>query len=255
MGYDEKTADRVRQILSKRSDVVEKTMVGGLSFMVNGSMCCGVTGSSLMVRVGPEERERALAQRHVRKMEFAGRPLSGFVCVDPAGFRTKAALATWVQRGIDFVSALPAKKVAARNSQSIASRRSAKGARAEENHVITKKAKKPRKVGDPPVEADERFALVVDAFSKDRQVSRKKMFSSNNVLTVKGKIFAMLVRGALVVKLPKKRVDELVNSGAGENFDPGHGRLMKEWVAMGPGTASWVEFATEARRFVKESMA
>lgn len=81
MGHDERTAERVRRILSGRRDVVEKKMVGGLSFIVNGSMCCGVTGTALMVRVGPEARERALAQPHVRPMEFTGRPLAGFVCV------------------------------------------------------------------------------------------------------------------------------------------------------------------------------
>jgi TfoX/Sxy family transcriptional regulator of competence genes len=109
MGYDERAAERVRQILSGRRDVVEKRMVGGLSFMVNGSMCCGVTGAALMVRVGPEAYEWALTRPHARPMEFAGRRLAAFVCVDPAGYRSDRALATWVQRGIDFVSKLPAK--------------------------------------------------------------------------------------------------------------------------------------------------
>ncbi|MFI5014527.1 MAG: TfoX/Sxy family protein [Hyphomicrobiales bacterium] len=114
MGYDANTTERVRRILSGRGDVVEKKMVGGLSFMVNGSMCCGLTGTAFMVRVGREACERALAEPHVRPMEFAGRALAGFVCVDPRGYRTDAALAKWVQRGIDFVSTLPAKKPASR---------------------------------------------------------------------------------------------------------------------------------------------
>jgi hypothetical protein len=114
MGYDKKTAERVRRVLSRRRGVVEKKMVGGVSFMVNGSMCCGVTGIALMVRVGPEAREWALSQPHVQPMKFAGRPLGGFVCVDPAGIRTDTALATWVRRGIDFVTALPAKRSATR---------------------------------------------------------------------------------------------------------------------------------------------
>jgi hypothetical protein len=68
---------------------------------------------------------------------------------------------------------------------------------------------------------------------------------------VNGKIFAMLGRGsALVVKLPKERVDELVNAGHGKHFDPGHGRLMKEWVAVEAGAAPWVALAEEAHRFV-----
>lgn len=98
------TAERVRRILSNRTDVAEKRMVGGISFLVDGSMCCGVTGKALMIRVGAQAREGMLAEPHVRQMEFAGRALTGFVCVDPEGFRTEASLAGWVQRGIDFVS-------------------------------------------------------------------------------------------------------------------------------------------------------
>jgi hypothetical protein len=106
MGYDEKTAGRVRRILSGRRDVVEKRMVGGLSFIVNGRMCCGVTSSALMVRLGPEACARALSQPYVRPMEFAGRRLAGFVYIEPGGYRTDAALAKWIQRAIDFVSTL-----------------------------------------------------------------------------------------------------------------------------------------------------
>jgi hypothetical protein len=126
MAYDLKTAERVRRILSSRSDAVEKRMVGGLSFVVGGSMCCGVTGSALMIRVGAEARERVLAQQHVRPMEFAGRPLAGFVLVDPEGFRTDAALAAWVQRGLDFAATLPA-KAARRKPRPKAPRNSSRG--------------------------------------------------------------------------------------------------------------------------------
>ncbi len=120
MAYDQKTAERVRRFLSVRRgihpvplgvmpSVVEKRMVGGLSFLVNGSMCCGVTGTALMVRVGPAAREWALTQPHVRPMKFAGRALAGFVCVDPAGFCTDKALAKWLQRALAFVSSLAPK--------------------------------------------------------------------------------------------------------------------------------------------------
>jgi hypothetical protein len=102
-------------------------------------------------------------------------------------------------------------------------------------------------------EVDPSFAPVVEAFAKDRAVKRGRMFSSNNVLSVKGKIFAMLSRGQFVAKLPKERVDELVRAGTGKHFDPGRGRLMKEWVAVEAGRAPWVELAHEAYRFVKQS--
>jgi hypothetical protein len=81
------------------------------------------------------------------------------------------------------------------------------------------------------------------------------MFSSSNVLTVNGKIFAMLVRGSLVVKLSKQRVDELVAAGVGRYFDPGHGRLMKQWISVGLGRAPWVELAKDAYVFVKRPAA
>jgi hypothetical protein len=107
MGHDEQVAERVRRALSERRDVVEKRMVGGRSFMVNGSLCCGVAGAALMVRVGPGAYERTLAEPHVRPMELGGRRPSGYVCVDPEGCRSDVELATWLQRGIDFVSTLP----------------------------------------------------------------------------------------------------------------------------------------------------
>lgn len=110
MGYDLRTAERVRRILSGRRNVVEKKMVGGLSFSVKGAMCCGVTSTGLMVRVGADARDQVLAQPHVKPMEFAGRPLAGFVCIDPFGYRTEKQLAAWVERGIEFASSLPSKK-------------------------------------------------------------------------------------------------------------------------------------------------
>jgi TfoX/Sxy family transcriptional regulator of competence genes len=113
LNYDPEAAERVRQVLSGRDGVVEKRMVGGLSFLVNGNMCCGITNRALMVRVGAEGRERALQEPHVRPMQLGGRALSGFIRVDPAGFAADDALASWVQRGLDFVSGLPAKPVRA----------------------------------------------------------------------------------------------------------------------------------------------
>lgn len=72
--------------------------------MVDGQMCCGVTGSDLMVRVGAEARDLALGEPHVRPMVLGGRTLAAFVCVEPAGFRTQAELEMWVRRALDFVS-------------------------------------------------------------------------------------------------------------------------------------------------------
>lgn len=118
-----------------------------------------------------------------------------------------------------------------------------------------KKAEKKRTKTESAPEVDPSFAPVAAAFAKDRTVSGKRRFGSSNVLSVEGKIFAMLVKGQFVAKLPKERVDELVRNGTGVYFDPGHGRLMKEWVAVGVGRAPWVALAKEAHRYVKEGKA
>ena len=109
MAYDEKTAARLRELFIVRTDVVEKKMFGGLCFMVSGSMCCGLTEDGLMLRVGRDRYEEALAQPFARPMDFTGRPIAGMVYVDPKGYRTDAALKRWVQRGIEFVMTLPFK--------------------------------------------------------------------------------------------------------------------------------------------------
>jgi TfoX/Sxy family transcriptional regulator of competence genes len=123
MAYDEKTAERVRAALSGQRSLVEKKMMGGICFMLDGNMCCGVSGAALMVRVGREAYQEMLAQPHVRPMEFAGRRPTGFVFVEPEGHRSDAALATWVQRGVDFALTLPAKMPGAKAPRLKAARR------------------------------------------------------------------------------------------------------------------------------------
>ncbi len=105
----------------------------------------------------------------------------------------------------------------------------------------------------PKKTATTREAITVDPrfAPRDKRVSQKRMFSSHNVLNVDGKIFAMLVKDKIVVKLPRQRVDELVDERKGGYFDPGHGRLMKEWIAVEAGRVNWVDLATEAYHFVK----
>ena len=101
-------------------------------------------------------------------------------------------------------------------------------------------------------EADRCFASVVAAFANRDDVTRGRMMSSYG-LKVNEKIFAMCGRGKFVAKLPKARVDEIVRRGEGEHFEPRHGRLMKEWIAIEPGNANWVELANEAYEFVKDA--
>lgn len=99
-------------------------------------------------------------------------------------------------------------------------------------------------------EADRAFAAVAEAFTKRPGVTTGRMFGSDG-LKVDGKVFAMVVRGQLVVKLPAERVESLVASGEGDYFDPGHGRRMKEWVAITPSTTTaWLTHAEAALVFV-----
>ena len=99
-------------------------------------------------------------------------------------------------------------------------------------------------------EIDDRFQAVVAAFANDRDVTGGKMMSSY-ALKVNGKIFVMFGRRQFVAKLPKSRVDELVSAEAGKRFDPGHGRIMKEWFVAGGNAPDWLELAKEAYGFVK----
>ena len=109
MAYDEETANRVRQALSKHGDFEEKRMFGGLAFMVRGHMCCGIVGGEIMVRVGADRYAEALAVPHARPMDFTGRPLTGMVYVAPAGFKTATTLDAWVARGLAHVRSLPSR--------------------------------------------------------------------------------------------------------------------------------------------------
>lgn len=110
----------------------------------------------------------------------------------------------------------------------------------------------------PPSTPEARFATIVEALCNDPAVTppsdgpESRNGFGSSALKSNNKIFAMLVRGRLVVKLPKERVDALVASGDGERFDPRRdGRLMKEWVVVEPACAEgWLSLSREAMAFV-----
>ena len=109
MAYDERLAARIRARLATEPDLAEKRMFGGLAFLHRGRMFAGVTGDALMLRVGAPGHAAALARPHVREMDFTGRPLTGYVYVDPPGIATDAQLSAWIGRGLAFVATLPEK--------------------------------------------------------------------------------------------------------------------------------------------------
>lgn len=107
MAYDEELATRIRQTLGPRMGLTEKKMFGGLAFLIDGKMFCGIVKDDLMVRVGPDSYEQALTKPHARPMDFTGRPMNGYVFVDSAGLRTGKALGAWIEQGAAFVAKLP----------------------------------------------------------------------------------------------------------------------------------------------------
>ena len=110
MAYDENAARRVRTILEAREGVREVRMMGGLIFMVNGHMCCGVHDRSLMIRVGADRREEFLRHPHVGPLDIGrGRQPKAFLRVEPAGFEADDALTKWIGHALDFVGTLPPK--------------------------------------------------------------------------------------------------------------------------------------------------
>lgn len=100
MAYDEGLAQRIRECLQQRRGITEKRMFGGLAFMANGHMFVGVTGESLMARVGAGAYRSALKNRHVREMDFTGKPMRGYVYVEPAALRRDDRLRDWIARGL-----------------------------------------------------------------------------------------------------------------------------------------------------------
>jgi TfoX/Sxy family transcriptional regulator of competence genes len=109
MAYDHRLAARIRGVFGHRKGVEEKRMFGGLAFLVGGHMACGIVGEELMVRVGPRAYEAALAEPHVREMDFTGKPLRGMVYVGVDGIAAEDDLARWVERGHDYAASLPPK--------------------------------------------------------------------------------------------------------------------------------------------------
>jgi len=84
-------------------------MFGGLTFLVNGNMSCGVEKKRLMIRVGPDQYKQTLKLKHARPMDFTGRPLKGFIYVSSEGFKSDTALKKWLEKGLEFARTLPAK--------------------------------------------------------------------------------------------------------------------------------------------------
>ena len=111
MAYDEDLADRIRELLMGESELTEKKMFGGLSFLVRGNMAVAASGQGgVMVRVDPAKSDTLVATTSARLVEMRGRPMQGWLRVDPDHLRTKRQLAKWVELGRTYARSLPAKR-------------------------------------------------------------------------------------------------------------------------------------------------
>jgi TfoX/Sxy family transcriptional regulator of competence genes len=109
MAFDESLAARIRDALARKRGVEEKKMFGGVGFLLNGNMLVGVWKDSLIVRFGPDSYDHALLEPHVKEFDITGRPMKGWVLVEPEGVEDDDQLKDWIVRALKFVGKLPAK--------------------------------------------------------------------------------------------------------------------------------------------------
>jgi TfoX/Sxy family transcriptional regulator of competence genes len=109
MAYSESLAERIRRIFACCRGITEKKMFGGVGFLLNGNMCVGIWKTSLIVRLGPEDGEAALKEPNVVPFDITGRPMKGWIMVEPDGIETDEQLSEWIRRAEEFVGLLPKK--------------------------------------------------------------------------------------------------------------------------------------------------
>jgi TfoX/Sxy family transcriptional regulator of competence genes len=109
MPYSESLASRIRDVLARNRNIKEKKMFGGVGFLLSGNMLVGVWKNSLIVRLGPHNYEAALLEPHVREFDITGKPMKGWVMIEPDGIDDDSQLTNWIQRATTFVKSLPKK--------------------------------------------------------------------------------------------------------------------------------------------------
>ena len=108
MAYNEKLAERIRAELAG-IPIVEKKMFGGVGFLIHGNMACGVHKEDMIVRVDPDKHPKLLKKLHAKVFDITGKPMKGWLMVEPDGCKTKKQISAWVKEGVEFALILPPK--------------------------------------------------------------------------------------------------------------------------------------------------
>jgi TfoX-like protein len=108
MAYNLKLAKRIRAELGS-IPFIEKKMFGGVGFLIHGNMACGVNKENMIVRVDPERHAKLLQRPHTRPFDLTGKPMKGWLIVEPGGCKTSKQLSAWVKEGVEFALTLPPK--------------------------------------------------------------------------------------------------------------------------------------------------
>jgi TfoX/Sxy family transcriptional regulator of competence genes len=109
MAYDSKLAGRVRKLVAGRRSVTEREQFGGVAFLINGNVACGIIGDGLLVRVGPAKHDEAMRSKDAQPFSLTGRPSKGWITVRASGLKSPAGLKRWVDLGVAFAGRLPSK--------------------------------------------------------------------------------------------------------------------------------------------------
>jgi len=109
MAYDTVLGERIKGMLANEGGYVEKHMFGGVAFMVNGNMACGVHKDRLIARIPTEDYSTSLSMPFVDVFDISGRPMAGWITVKPEGVASNEALRAWIQKAVAFARSLPSK--------------------------------------------------------------------------------------------------------------------------------------------------
>ena len=109
MAYNQELAQRIIDVLGPLSGLEAKKMFGGMCYLLNGNMLCGVVDERMIVRLGKERQAEGMTRPYTRPFDYTGKAMSGWLMVEPDGWQSEEDLADWVQTCLDYVRTLPPK--------------------------------------------------------------------------------------------------------------------------------------------------